>query len=99
MKMNFNKISFKHSMKNIPIASKKHYKKALVEKVELVIKRMRLKAHLFDSENEVVNQENYGLKTRSCPPQHKDLIKFEEDMISLMKIIRFKNVNNSFHKA
>ena len=47
--MEFNQKYYKYSMKNIHIPSKKLYREMLIEKVELLIKRMRWKAHLFES--------------------------------------------------
>ena len=64
--------NFPYSMKNIPVPSKKLYWKILIDKVELLIKRMRWKALFFENESE--NTFKYGFKTRKCPPQHKDLM-------------------------
>ena len=43
-------------MKNIPIPSEKLYKMTLLEKVELLVKRMRWKAHLLENNN--IRQSN-----------------------------------------
>ena len=80
-------------MKNIPIPSKKLYLKTLIEKVELVIKRMRWKALLFEQED-VPPTENFGFKTRKCPPQHKELANFEEELLNLIQKVSFKNTTN-----
>ena len=58
--------------------SKKLYLKILIDKVELLVKRMRWKALLFENESE--STFKYGFKTRKCPHQHKDLMEFEEDL-------------------
>ena len=47
--MEFKRIHYNYSMKNIPVPSEKLYKTTLINKVELLIKRMRWKAHLTDS--------------------------------------------------
>ena len=65
-------INFPYSMKNIPVPSKKVYLKILIDKIELLIKRIRWKALFFGNETE--STFNYGFKTRKCQPQHKDLI-------------------------
>ena len=52
--MEFNHKYYSYSMKNIPLPFKKLYKIILIEKVELLIKRMRWKVHLY---------ENSGLTT------------------------------------
>ena len=69
----------------------------LIEKVELLIKRMRRKAHLY--ENSGLNKSNplnYIFKSRKSPPQHKDLIQFKNDLLELIKSVKFKNVKNRF---
>ena len=93
------KRTFNYSLKNIPLPSEKSYKLKLIEKVEQVIKRMRWKAHFFDSKDKVKDNEmteNYGFKSRMCPPQVKDMIKFEDDLHQMIKSVEFKKVNNKF---
>ena len=41
------KLQFDYSYKNIPITTERNYKSQLMEKIELVIKRMRWKAHFY----------------------------------------------------
>ena len=72
----------------------------LVEKIEAVIKRMRWKVvfcNKKDNDNEQL-LENYGLKSESCPPQIKELVPFEEELINLVKRIEFRKVENNFQK-
>ena len=38
------------------------------------------------------------IKSNKCPPQVKDLIAFEEDMIDLVHQIRFHRVNSNFQR-
>ena len=76
--MEFKWIHYNYSMKNIPIPSEKLYKTTLINKVEPLIKRLRWKAHLTDSN--YIGHTNHLLhifKSRKCPPQHKELIDFE----------------------
>ena len=68
---------FPYSMKNIPVPSKKLYLKILIDKVELLIKRLRWNALFFENESQSIFK--YGFKTRKYPPQHKDLMEFEDD--------------------
>ena len=87
------KRTFNYSLKNIPLPSEKSYKLKLIEKVEQVIKRMRWKAHFFDSKDKVKDNEmteNYGFKSRMCPPQVKDMIKFEDDLHQMIKSVELK---------
>ena len=38
-------------------------------------------------------------KTRNCPPQHKDLIQFENDIIELIKSVTFRKLHNKFQNT
>ena len=58
---------------------------------------MRQKAHLYeDSRVNTPNPLNYIFKSRKFPPQHKDLIQFENDLLELIKSVKFKRVKNMF---
>ena len=65
------KINFNYSMKNIPVPSNSNYKLKLIEKVELLIKRMRWRAHFFlnekrnDTSEIETEKENYGFLKRN----------------------------------
>ena len=84
-------------MKNIPLSIEKLYKTILIEKVELLIQRMRWKAHLYEnSELNTSNPLNYIFKNSKCAPQHKDLMQFENDLLKLIKSVKFKKVKNKF---
>ena len=86
--------NFPYSMKNIPVPSKKLYLKILIDKVELLIKRMRCKALFLENESE--STFIYGFKTRKCPPQHKDLMEFEDDLQKMISNVQFRRVKNDF---
>ena len=84
-------------MKNIPLPSEKLYKTVLIEKVEVLIKRVKWKAHLYENIGlNTSNPLNYILKSRKSPPQHKDLMQFENDWLELIKGIKFKKLKNKF---
>ena len=97
--MNFIRKPINYSTKNIPLTSEKAYKKLLVEKIELLIKRIRWKAFFFDNpSNDEESVQKYGFKSRSSPAQHKDLIKFEEDLLALAKNVKFSKTTNKFQQ-
>ena len=81
-------------MKNIPVPSKKVYLKILIDEIELLIKRIRWKALFFGNETE--STFNYGLKTRKCQPQHKDLMEVEDNLQKMILNVQFRSVNNDF---
>ena len=93
-------VRFDYSTKNIPIPPRNSYLKSLIEKVESVIKRMRWKAFLFNrneqDNNDAINNDNFGFKSRKCPPQNSELDKFEADLFDMVHNIKFRKVNNKF---
>ena len=70
------RINLGYSTKNIPIPSERSYLLQLVEKVEAVIKRMQLKAALFNKNNKEEDKhpiERYELKSENWPTQIMNL--------------------------
>ena len=70
------KVNFGYSINSIPIPSERTYLLQLMEKAEMVIKRMRWKAIHFnknDSKDNNLedNSEWYGLKSSYSPTQVK----------------------------
>jgi len=91
-------MSLGYSLKNIPLPSVKEYKKALLEKVESVIRRMRWKAFFFlggQSETHDYEDTHFGFKSRMCPPQVQELKQFEDDMFTLVDSVTFRPTTNS----
>ena len=93
------KLSFDYSTKNIPIASERSYKLKLMEKTEMVIKRMRWKA-LFSNDSQEKPKENYGLKTFNCPKKVPEMMAFENDLINVVRNVEFRmnRTNNTFQR-
>ena len=102
-------IDFGYSMKNIPIHSKSSYLYKLIDKVEKVPKRMRLKALFFERDqgsistnaNSNVQHQHintFNLKTRKCPPQNQDMKEFEKDIQTMIESIKFRSSQNEFQK-
>ena len=61
---------------------------------------MRLKAFFFDrneqDNNDAINNDNFGFKSRKCPPQNSELDKFEADLLDMVHNIKFRKVNKKF---
>ena len=93
------KINFGYSMKNIETPQNKTYLLQLIEKIEMVFKRMRWKV-LCNGEKETnsIKTEWYGLKSSKTPKQVKELIPFENDLIALEQNIIFRKTRNHFQK-
>ena len=91
------KKTYNYSTKNIPIPSERNYKLQLVEKIEIIIKRMRWKAITYNAgrkENKKI--EKYGLKTLHSPKQVTELSAFEKELIAAVKDIKFRNARSNF---
>ena len=72
------KINFGYSMKNIGIPQNKTYLLQLIEKIEMVIKRMRWKvSRNGKKETNGIKTEWYGFKSSKTPKQVKELITSE----------------------
>ena len=86
------RIKLGYSTKNIPLSNERGYKLQMLNKIEAVIKRMRWKAIFFDpsKNNTKCYQETYNLKSANCPKQVKELIPFENDLMLLLKNIKFR---------
>ena len=95
------KVNFGYSIKNIPIPPERTYLLQLMEKVEMVITRMRWKAIHFNNNDsrDNIKEENtewYGLKSPYSPRQVKELIPFENDLVELIRNIKFRKIRNTF---
>lgn len=82
--------TFNYSLKNIPIPPEKLYKKRLLEKIDDVTKRMRWKAYFLERNDTREEKDNYGFKTRTCPPPTKEMENFENDLIEMAQNVDFR---------
>ena len=76
------KLKFEYSIKSIPLPSERSYKLQLIEKTEMVVKRMRWKAIFQDTKKEKSNHQRYGLHSFKTPPPVKELAAFEEELVA-----------------
>ena len=92
--------NFGYSLKNIPTTNKNTYLKTMISKLEHFIKRLRWKAFFFDQnlDETADNCETFGFKSEKSPPQHDDLIAFENDLYKMIKNIKFTNRKNAFQR-
>ena len=58
---------------------------------EMFIKRM-----CCNNKTNYNSSERNGLKTLKCPKQVKELVLFENDLIDMLKVIKFRKVKNQF---
>ena len=95
------KLIFGYSLKNIPTPNERTYKLQLIAKIELFMKKLLWKATFFINNSKETTESCasgsvYGLKSNKCLPQVKELIPFEDDLIDLVKNIKFRKVRNDF---
>ena len=71
----------------------------MIEKIELLIKRMTWKPH-FHNKEEGVNEvlENYGLKSFNYPLQIKELSAFEEKLFNSLNVTNFRKAQSEFQR-
>ena len=62
------------------------------------MKRMRWKALKFLGRLESSGKEKFGFTSRKCPPVVDELMKFESDLILIIKNIEFRNTSNTFQE-
>ena len=80
-------------MKNMPIPTQKSYLLQIMEKIEMVIKRMMWKAIQFsNNEDNDSKTKWYGLKSLRKPRPVKELTPFENELISLVKNINVEKL-------
>lgn len=89
---------FSHSLKNIPLPSKKQYQSILISKVESFIQRIRFKLYVIQNDPPPSNN-NYGFKTPNSAPPMEELKAFEDDIYKLITSIEFKQVNSEFQNS
>ena len=93
------KYKITHSLKNITIPPKKLYLKYLIDKTDSVLRRMKWMAFFLDKGTSNTHTiHNFGFKSGKHPPSIKDMERFEEDLIKLIKNVRFNNYTNHFQK-
>ena len=98
--LNYDISYFRYSIKNIPIPSEKNYKLQLLEKTEMLIKRMRWKAIFFNNKflknNENTSSNTFKINTVKYPQQVKEMVSFENPLLDLVKNIKFRKIQSNF---
>lgn len=94
------KVTFDYSLKNIPVPSKNSYLKSLIDKTQLFFQRIRWKVFWVTKEKDdsVDSKNTYGFKTEKSAPQHKELIRFENDVINLISNLEYRPDKSQFQR-
>ena len=91
-------VNFEHSVKDIPVPSRKEYQQMMINSTEKFTKNLRWKVLHFLKPFKKQSKETYGFKSPKDPkaiPETKD---FENDLIDLIKNIEFVNKTNPFQQ-
>ena len=89
-------VNFGHSIKDIPVPSKKVYCSRLINSVEKFIQSLRWRVIFFLFPKISSQKEHFDFKSLKIPDPVDQLEDFENDLKKLIKNIEFKPVNNRF---
>ena len=65
---------------------------------------MQWKVHFYNKEEDAKENETqtipetYGLKSLNCPPQVKELIQFESNILDMIKSLKFQKTRSHFQR-
>lgn len=90
------KFHLNHSLKNIPLHGKLQYQRTLVNKTEKFLNNVRWKLFAKKYPEKFKNKETFGFNTTAQAPFLPELKKFEDDVFTLIRSIKFRNVTNDF---
>ena len=93
------KLKFGFLMKSIPLTTERSYLLKLIEQIKMVIKRMRWKVIYCGMKGNSIKTETYGLKNQNAPPLINELAACENDLIELVKNIKFRTVHNQLQRT
>ena len=103
LKMEPTKVNFDYSLKNIPLPKPESHVRAVINKTEQFLQRIRWKVHFFfnppkpqKDNKKSVKTETYGFNTTHNAPQHATLAKFEEDLTHLISNLEYTNKRTPF---
>ena len=91
-------VNFGHSVKDIPVPSRKEYQLMMINSMEKFMKNLRWKVLFFLKPSQKQSKETYGFKSIKDPLAIPEIKEFENDFIDLMKNIEFKHKTNPFQQ-
>ena len=95
------KAKFDFFLNNIPTPKKRTYKLQLIDKINLIIKKLQWKAIIFINNNKETSELCasglvFSLKSNTCLLRLKELIPFKHDFFDLVRNIQLYKVKNDF---
>ena len=91
-------INLTYAEKTIGLHSEHLIKRTLIFRTEQVLTRMRWKLWHIRNPSNNESKERFGFRTTESPPIMDELIRFEEDVLSMMKSVKFKPASNELNK-
>ena len=85
-----NLVSLQGSVKNIPIPSSKVYLMMLINSIETLCREMEWAANIYLNPRSGTTKKTFNFRSIKNPPKVKELVKFKEDMLNIVKSIQFK---------
>ena len=89
-------VNFGHSIKDIPVPSKKIYCSRLINSMEKFMQSLRWRVIFFLFPSISSQKEHFDFKSLKIPDPVEQLEDFENDLIKMVKNIEFRPVNNKF---
>ena len=91
------KVTFEHSLKDIPIPAFYYFLALLIYRTTDFVRRIRWKVyHFTKGTDKNAGRNNYGFKSLKNPPANRYLTGFEEDLVEIIRKVKFKNSNCKF---
>ena len=91
-------VNFGHSVKDIPVPSRKEFQQMMISSLEKFRRNLRCKVLYFLKPNQSKSKETYGFKSIKNPPQPQEIKEFENDLIDMVKNIEFESKTNPFQQ-
>ena len=90
-------VVFEHSLKNIPMPSKKEYLQTMLNSTEKLINNLRWRAsHYLKPPLNKERKEKFGFKSIKAAPFVLELKQFEDSLLAMVKSIEFNGRTNQF---
>ena len=93
-----NLVNLQGSVKNIPIPSPKVYLMMLINSIETLCREMEWAANIYLNPRSRITKRTFNFRSIKNPPKVKELVKFKEDMLNIVKSIQFKKSKTKFQR-
>ena len=91
-------VNFGHSVKDIPVLSKKEYRLSMIHSGEKFIRNLRWRVLHFLKPSQHQPKETFDFKSIKNPPQIPDIQEFANEFTELITSVEFENKPNQFQQ-